>query len=1327
MKSIICHTIGSASKFMLMLLLIISFLGQKQVFSQTTVSVPDPNLASHLRYLFGLQPTDPILESHMQTLTYLDINNMNITNLTGLETAVNLDTLIMYNHKVNSFAPLSGLSTLLYLDIGQALPTVAYNAATVLSFTANMTGLRYLDISTFKSGVNLAPLSGHANLRTLIANYNPNADISGLGNLPVLETLRLVSCYITDITSLSALTSLRYLNLSGNKIDNADLPALYTLDRLQPTLYLMYNGVGFFPDSIQMLCDELDSISNVFDIEYISNSKFITVGLLRIRAAEIDTIGTEKYVLGGTIQIQNEVVPNLWKPYFTASTMYVDRSLNLYEPFITGTGLRVFNLSPSTGAFKFTIKQKSLIPDEPLDGNFDLDGFVPHFGKYVLSALSPGMFKVTQDFALLDVPYPYDKIIQYLVFQNEQDSLSGNILPMAIGGSDILIYDEFNDSTSEQVNLNVNLSAFYNFGLFALSDITLNYAGDTLSGGFRIKVPGMPSAPDISGKMDAAHLGKYLTDAFESKPEIVSVYKEVPESDESKGNDKAPYSPFLDLTMKAELTNGSLNAISCAFGVDVPLGTTGLKLTSVMAGVDDLQNKNWRMQGTVDIETGLSVGVLGPVVSLVNVGVSFGPENFFEASGNAKVFGWDVGSAKILYNHNKGALSLGGQINIDDILRGGLHSSIRLNKFNGSVLGSLKLPDNLPWKFNSLSGLNVGSVYGQINGLSILSEVNAFDALSLAARIDYGNPSFPYIYFYLGQNMEELYHIFKSTTVQNFSVPPNTSKLLVVAGNDNNLFDFTLSAPNGVTYNALNTVYQQSASAKQSIMVVSNPPSGYWAFNTAQTGAITLSVDAVNQPPAGYFIKPMQPLSTSDTIKFVFSDYLDTLTLSLYYDNDNKDFDGTLIQKYENIINGYNLTDIWNWNVPSVIPDGEYFIYAIVEDGKNAPRRYYATGSILVSHSSQTLAPPQNFSALPVNDSIQLNWDVSPDTNVVWTEIFITDLAENTVDKVVVTDTNTVFVTNVLPGKTYSMWSRFTTYNNTQSAPSATVTVGMANTVLNNPPYFVNNNETWLFEHGAPATYPFNVMHLGNGNLTYALIGDTLGFILQQNQVTWTPQAWHSGNYILTVVVTDDSAATDTLYQNIFVMPDQQAQVSVSFNSPMFFSGGGSFLIVNDNSVDTSLITAQLKNLRTGQEILFTCYRSDETTFTGYFSATGTFTGLADGDTIRATYVSEGTTYTAFTRYCQYAMGTQSAADAGNSINLYPNPNNGVFCLQIENAEQQKVIWDVFSIGGSYICGGHFNGQSEEIELGNISNGNYIMLLRIGNTIAYKRFVVLEK
>ena len=127
------------------------------------VTIPDPNLHREIAKKLNKPANTRITQGDMKKLTgVFQASNKSITNLTGLEFAVNLKRLLLSGNNISDISPLRDLTNLVVLVLD---------------------GNPISDIS---------PLENLANLRTLVLSKNQISDIAPLRNLEGLETLRLI-------------------------------------------------------------------------------------------------------------------------------------------------------------------------------------------------------------------------------------------------------------------------------------------------------------------------------------------------------------------------------------------------------------------------------------------------------------------------------------------------------------------------------------------------------------------------------------------------------------------------------------------------------------------------------------------------------------------------------------------------------------------------------------------------------------------------------------------------------------------------------------------------------------------------------------------------------------------------------------------------------------------------------------------------------------------------------------------------------------------------------------------------------------------------------
>ena len=73
----------------------------------------------------------------------------------------------------------------------------------------------------------------------------------------------------------------------------------------------------------------------------------------------------------------------------------------------------------------------------------------------------------------------------------------------------------------------------------------------------------------------------------------------------------------------------------------------------------------------------------------------------------------------------------------------------------------------------------------------------------------------------------------------------------------------------------------------------------------------------------------------------------------LYYDTDNQGEDGTPIN--QTAIEEDDETDTFQWNT-STVEEGDYFIYAVIDDGIHDPATVYSSGPVTVNHNDAPVA-----------------------------------------------------------------------------------------------------------------------------------------------------------------------------------------------------------------------------------------------------------------------------------------------------------------------------------------------------------------------------------
>ncbi len=197
----------------------------------TIVNIPDANLAKAIRKELGLQTNQAITKTDMEKLKSLNAgksftqtpDSEKIKNLEGLQYAVNLGVLSIYNNLVSDLSVLSDVTNLFFIDISR-------NQISNITALSNLTNLTWLDLRN-NDVIDISSLSGMKNMTKLYLGFNEISNITALSSLNNLTVLNLESNQISNIAALSSLSNLTVLNLESNQISN--IAALSNLTNLK--------------------------------------------------------------------------------------------------------------------------------------------------------------------------------------------------------------------------------------------------------------------------------------------------------------------------------------------------------------------------------------------------------------------------------------------------------------------------------------------------------------------------------------------------------------------------------------------------------------------------------------------------------------------------------------------------------------------------------------------------------------------------------------------------------------------------------------------------------------------------------------------------------------------------------------------------------------------------------------------------------------------------------------------------------------------------------------------------------------------------------------
>ena len=258
-----------------------------------SVTFPDVSLRAAIETALGKAPGDPISQDEMATLIELEASTANISDLTGLEGATNLESLYLHGANITDISALAGLTdlTVLWLQNSWTISDIS-----ALSGLTNLTelyfgGHKISDVSV---------LAGLTNLTTVQLGANSISDISAFAGLINLTGLWISYNEISDISALSGLTNLESLNLAGNKLSYESIhtliPALQSggveveFDSRDPATLLKVSGELMASDSV-MIVEVRDSDDRTFEGVPVTFSVISGGGTLSVTDTATDSQG----------------------------------------------------------------------------------------------------------------------------------------------------------------------------------------------------------------------------------------------------------------------------------------------------------------------------------------------------------------------------------------------------------------------------------------------------------------------------------------------------------------------------------------------------------------------------------------------------------------------------------------------------------------------------------------------------------------------------------------------------------------------------------------------------------------------------------------------------------------------------------------------------------------------------------------------------------------------------------------------------------------------------------------------------------------------------
>ena len=177
------------------------------IFSEAraqTVNIPDPKLRRKVESALDKKRGETITQAEMraESFKYLWAFNLNISDLTGLEYATNLEIVYLHENSISDLTPLSSLTSLKYIYL-------SHNQISDISPISNISAINTLDLS-YNNLTSLDDLPDLSVADALYFQYNQITNIKALVDH-------------TEFTGESSPGNSRSVDLEGNRLDEISI------------------------------------------------------------------------------------------------------------------------------------------------------------------------------------------------------------------------------------------------------------------------------------------------------------------------------------------------------------------------------------------------------------------------------------------------------------------------------------------------------------------------------------------------------------------------------------------------------------------------------------------------------------------------------------------------------------------------------------------------------------------------------------------------------------------------------------------------------------------------------------------------------------------------------------------------------------------------------------------------------------------------------------------------------------------------------------------------------------------------------------------------
>jgi len=358
-----------------------------------------------------------------------------------------------------------------------------------------------------------------------------------------------------------------------------------------------------------------------------------------------------------------------------------------------------------------------------------------------------------------------------------------------------------------------------------------------------------------------------------------------------------------------------------------------------------------------------------------------------------------------------------------------------------------------------------------------------------------------------------------------FSLNQTYPQIVIALQSEKSTADFNLQLPDKTSYapenvspflgndsqfamDVDNIFFVKNSYIHESLYGLNLPAEGNYQLkinNADRIGSYQMKFMKPNQLPSIQLLQlstttPVQSGQTV-TIKWLDKDDDDNAIISLYLDNDMSGANGILIKS--NIDENHD-SNKYEWTVPDHIPDGTYYVYAMIFDNHHAPVFSYCPGPLHINNENGSNIP-EYVVAIPEEWGTRIYWNPVSETNILGYRLYVTDQTDNNnivYDFAAGTDT-TYALYDLKKGQNYDVSVSSVNSQGMESELSQSQSfVSQTNGEGGNPDLCLNSKlSTIIFEQDHLAISA-QIENIGNNDAYSARISCYYGSVLPENLIS---------------------------------------------------------------------------------------------------------------------------------------------------------------------------------------------------------------------------------